>query len=72
MVDGKRLVRTPVRVERVELRCSQCDEGTMRSSGFNLSSMPPQYLHECTHCKYAEYLKGNYPYTAHIAIKEET
>lgn len=64
MAEGEELgmaheVVEPVRLERVVMQCD-CG-GEMCPTGLVLTSMPPQYPHECGQCHKRETYTSRYP-----------
>jgi len=41
--------------------CNGCGTGKMQPIGILLPTSPPQYRHECTHCKVRQNYKVEYP-----------
>ena len=55
-------VKKKIDVFRLDYICDKCEKGRMRHTGLVLTSMPPQYPHECDECGHAQTFRGfSYP-----------
>jgi hypothetical protein len=53
--------QTPIRPIQVDYRCDSCNEGYYRPNGIVLTSMPPQFPHECSNCGDSKVFTEKYP-----------
>lgn len=53
--------KTECKVFIIEFLCPQCKTGKLVHSGMILTSMPPQYPHNCPNCNYNETFLEIYP-----------
>ena len=59
-IDPKRLKKTKLTVYEQEIMCKENEcNGRMLATGVVLTSNPPWYVHQCTHCQVFERISGN-------------
>lgn len=55
-------VRRHISETVVDRICDECGKGRMRPTATILTSYPPQFVHECTHCGAMDIYDVRYPY----------
>lgn len=63
-------VEKEVKVYKAHYICDECKIGTMIYTGFAFTTNPPQYPHDCSHCKKRVNFPVAYPTIIHKVVPE--
>jgi hypothetical protein len=63
-------VEKEVKVYKAHYICDECKIGTMISTGFAFTTNPPEYPHDCSHCKARKNFLVKYPTIIHKIIPD--